>query len=246
MSKEEKESVQFSELKQSDVNAEDQGSRKEEVVKLWKEVEILHNLDRKEWAIDGHAEGRMYDVCTTSYYGVKDVTKVETRINAPFEKALSYVLYPPYGNRNAFEKCWERNEVTEYLKEGAAIVYMAKAESTWCLCTVRERDLVALSGLQIKTPNVAIFAMKSIEHPSHPVLENVYRVDMPLWGFYLEQHEDVAHLEVYSKPINMKGHVGRKGKVGLSSEGRRQLTQCSQTIPKLEDIGGEPPYLKFL
>lgn len=92
-------------------------SRNQEIANLLYEVEELHNLHKNEWSWLHTEESTYGNMCRGFYNFARNVSKVEVKIQAPYNNVVAYGLYKPYGYRNVLESTWGAItvNVTEYL-----------------------------------------------------------------------------------------------------------------------------------
>lgn len=172
--------------------------------------------------------------------------RLRTDIKAPLKKALTYLLHPPYGYRNMLERQGGNTNIVEKLGGGAVVAHNHNPGQTVCCCSVASRETVALCALKLPTSNIAVFGMKSIEHPSYPITDDAYRVNMPLIGLYLEEEGDVVHVETYVAEMDVGGKIGKLGPNKAMNGMVRQMIQISRAIPRMQDVMGEPPYMQLM
>lgn len=77
--------------------------------------------------------------------------------------------------------------MTNFLSQGAVVLYHEGQGKVFCCCRIAPRDGVFIAGLKMLTSDTAIFAMKTVDHPSYPPKEDGYRVNAPLIGLFVQQ-----------------------------------------------------------
>ena len=77
--------------------------------------------------------------------------------------------------------------VADLTPQGSVLLYTENPGKVLCCCRIAPRDGVFLAGLKILTSDTAIFALKTVDHPSYPPKEDGYRVKTDLVGLYAQQ-----------------------------------------------------------
>ncbi|KAJ8037067.1 hypothetical protein HOLleu_17795 [Holothuria leucospilota] len=212
-----------------------------EIENLISDVQELHDLDEEAWSLRKYHYSPKGTTCRGAYNSERNMIRIKGAVEAPLERVLSYILEPPYGYRKDSQSSYR---VIEKLGSGASLIYKEKPEQTVCCFRIAPRDGVYLAVLRILTSETAIFAMRTVQHSSHPPSQDGYRVSVPLIGFYVKQEGDLTAVEYYFAETDLGGKLGKAGPGKSIEDNVNHMIRLSQSIPKVKD--GVPPYQQLL
>lgn len=214
-----------------------------EIDKILRQVQELHDLDENEWSMRTYKKQYNVPAWKGSYNKERNVMRIKGGVKAPLEKVLTYILEPPYGVRNQ-GKVEASNRIIEKIGSGAVLFYHEGQGKVLCCCRIAPRDGVFIAGLKLLTTDTAIFAMKTVDHPSYPPKEDGYRVNAPLIGLFVQQEGDVTNVESFLAEMDLGGKFGKVGPGKALGQAVQQMVYLARDIPRQQDVA--PPYRQLL
>lgn len=217
-----------------------------EVVNMINEVKELESQEKTVWSEKMKKNIWRGPTFRGYYWKKRKMMRIQTKITVPLSRALTYFLEIPYGYRHLVDRGSKFViNVTDKIGPGAYILHHESPTGSCFGIRVAQRDLVSLSVLAFPSENSAIFAMKSVEHPFHPVVPGIHRIDVPLIALYFEQDGDETHIEEFISELDLKGIVGKIGPMKGMKGAIQRMKDVGLALPKLKDVT-PPPYLRLM